>query len=163
MARLLRSFLIVEAAGQRIALPWSAVERIHASTDELTWAAEPGENRVHPIAALFERPVESGAMDIGALVQDVADTKTGGRPLAVIRSGAGAVVIGFDRIVWRENARLTSLPPRLCPVEEVLGGIVAPDGSVTLVLNPGAVVRRLRGSAPAAVAAESAAAKEAQG
>jgi hypothetical protein len=33
-------------------------------------------------------------------------------------------------------------------VEEVLGGIVAPDGSVTLVLNPGAVVRRLKERTP---------------
>jgi len=150
MARSLRSFLIVEAGGQRIALPWSAVERIHASTDEITWTAEPGGSRVHSLASLFERPAGSEAMDIGSLVGDVAEAKRGGRPLAVIRSGGGAVVVGFDRLVWRENARLTSLPPRLCPVDEVLGGIVAPDGSVTLVLNPGAVVRRLLGEAPPA-------------
>jgi hypothetical protein len=54
------------------------------------------------------------------------------------------VVVGFDRIVWRENARLTPLPARLCPVEEVLGGIVSPDSTVILVLNPSALVRRLR-------------------
>ena len=100
-------------------------------------------------------------MDIGSLVGDVTEGKNGGRPLAVLRSGGGAVVVGFDRIVWRENARLTSLPPRLCPVEEVLGGIVAPDGSVTLVLNPGAVVRRLLGDAGRPT--ESAGEKDAQG
>ena len=144
MARSLRSFLIVEAAGQRIALPWSAVERIHASTDEITWAAEPSGSVVHPLASLFERPAGNEGMDIGTLAADVAGPKRAGRPLAVLRSGGGAVLVDFDRIVWRENARLTPLPPRLCPVEEVLGGIVAPDGSVTLVLNPGAVVRRLK-------------------
>ena len=60
------------------------------------------------------------------------------------------MVVGFDRIVWRENARLTALPPRLCPVEEVLGGIVSPDSSVILVLNPGALVRRLKPEEPSA-------------
>lgn len=146
MARSLRSFLIVEASGQRIALPWSAVERIHASPDELTWTPEQDDRRVHSLASLFERPAGGDAAEFGALVAEAAGAERGGRPLAVLRSGGGAVVVGFDRIVWRENARLTSLPPRLCPVEEVLGGIVAPDGSVTLVLNPGAVVRRLLGA-----------------
>lgn len=146
MARSLRSFLIVEASGQRIALPWSAVERIHASPDELTWTPEQDDRRVHSLASLFEQPAGGDAAEFGALVAEAAGAERGGRPLAVLRSGGGAVVVGFDRIVWRENARLTSLPPRLCPVEEVLGGIVAPDGSVTLVLNPGAVVRRLLGA-----------------
>ena len=50
-------------------------------------------------------------------------------------------------IVWRENARLTPLPPRLYPVEEVFGGILGSDGQVTLVLHPAAVMRRLRGAA----------------
>lgn len=71
--------------------------------------------------------------------------KERGRPLAILRCGGGAVVVGFDRIVWRENARLTPLPPRLCPVDEVLGGIVSPDSNVILVLNPSALVRRLKG------------------
>jgi len=150
MARSLRSFLIVEAAGQRIALPWSAVERIHASPDELTWTADPGGRTVHPIASLFEQPPREESAEMGSFANDAVGAKAGGRPLAVLRSGGGAVVVGFDRIVWRENARLTSLPPRLCPVEEVLGGIVAPDGTVTLVLNPGAVVRRLLRQTPPA-------------
>jgi len=145
MARSLRSFLIVEAGGQRIALPWSAVERIHASADELAWTATPEERRVHSIASLFEESAAGGG-DETPEVEAAPGSGRAWRPLAVLRSGGGAVVVGFDRIVWRENARLTSLPPRLCPVEEVLGGIVAPDGGVTLVLNPGAVVRRLLGA-----------------
>jgi len=65
-------------------------------------------------------------------------------PLAVLRSGKETGTVGFDRIVWRENARLSPLPPRLYPVEEVLGGIVGIDNQVTLVLHPAAVMRRLR-------------------
>lgn len=135
MARSLRSFLIVEAAGQRIALPWSAVERIHASPEDLPW--DGGEARpVHALASLFATPGDEE--DDGAV-----RPATPGRPVAVIRSGSASAVVGFDRIVWRENARLTPLPPRLYPVEEIMGGIVAPDNGVTLVLNPAGVIRRL--------------------
>src|SRR5882672_4117382 len=136
MARSLRSFLIVEAAGQRIALPWSAVERICATEDELQWSGGGAPGPVHPLGALFAKAGvpdsgdgSSGDSGSGASRGDDA----GGRPLAILRCGGGSVVVGFDRIVWRENARLTALPPRLCPVEEVLGGIVSPDSSVILV------------------------------
>jgi hypothetical protein len=63
-------------------------------------------------------------------------------PRAVLRCGSGSAVVSFDRIVWRENARLRPLPRRLHPVEEVLGGIVGPDNSITLVLHPAALLRR---------------------
>ncbi|MGE5175992.1 MAG: hypothetical protein ACM3JJ_06405 [Hyphomicrobiales bacterium] len=141
MARSLRSFLIVEAAGQRIALPWSAVERIHASTEELRWTGHEDRRAVHPIAAIFGRSTGDGNGASGH--EGTRGPVEADGPLAVLRCGGGSALIGFDRIVWRENARLTALPPRLYPVDEVLGGIVAPDGGVTLVLNPAAVVRRL--------------------
>ncbi|MGH6953576.1 MAG: hypothetical protein ACREGL_05295, partial [Alphaproteobacteria bacterium] len=140
--------------------PWSAVERIHASADELSWTVETGGRRVHAIASLFEEASADDGKKIGAPTDEAAGALREG-PLAVLRSGGGAVVVGFDRIVWRENARLASLPSRLCPVEEVLGGIVVPDGGVTLVLNPGAVVRRLLREAPPA--AGSGAARQASG
>jgi len=158
MARSLRSFLIVEAAGQRIALPWSAVERICATEEELQWSGGGAPGPVHPLGALFAKagvpdsgdgsPGDSGS---GTSRGDDAGGRAGtGRPLAILRCGGGSVVVGFDRIVWRENARLTALPPRLCPVEEVLGGIVSPDSSVILVLNPGALVHRLKPEQPSA-------------
>jgi len=151
MARALRSFLIVEAGGQRIALPWSAVERIHATEDELQWSGSTVRGPIHPLGALFGRGYlgEAGALTAESDTSsesgiDGEGKKERGRPLAILRCGGGAVVVGFDRIVWRENARLTQLPPRLCPVDEVLGGIVSPDSNVILVLNPGALVRRLK-------------------
>ena len=65
-----------------------------------------------------------------------------GRPIAVLRAGSGSAVVSFDRLVWRENARLKPLPPRLYLVEDVLGGIMTPDSGITLVLNPSALLRR---------------------
>jgi hypothetical protein len=126
------------------------VERILATEDELQWSGSTVRGPVHPLGALFDRghlrdassaAEHDEAGDSG--VEEGAGKKRQ-RPLAILRCGGGSVVVGFDRIVWRENARLTALPARLCPVEEVLGGIVSPDSSVILVLNPSALVRRLR-------------------
>jgi len=151
MARSLRSFLIVEAGGLRIAIPWSAVERIHASQEELTWNGGDASGIVHQLGALFghadasdsteaDCPAGSGSGGTGSGANRAEE-----RPLAVLRCGGSSALVGFDRIVWRENARLTALPPRLCPLEEVLGGIVSADSTVTLVLHPGAMIRRLNG------------------
>jgi len=141
MARSLRGFLIVEAAGQRIALPWSAIERICSSADELSWSGGGEQPEVVPLASLFASP-EAGDP---APRRGGEGARPSNGPLAVLRCGGGTGAIGFDRIVWRENARLTPLPPRLYPVEEVFGGILGSDGQVTLVLHPAAVMRRLRG------------------
>jgi len=133
MARSLRSFLIVEVSGHRIALPWSAVESIHASVEEMrsSGRADGPLPAIHWLDDLFARetPPEPVERPYG--------------PVAVLRSGTGSAVVGFDRIVWRENARLSVLPSHLCSVDEVLGGIVGADSSVTLVLHPGPLVRRL--------------------
>ena len=145
MARSLRGFLIVEAAGQRVALPWSAVERICSSADELSWAGGGEQPEVVPLASLFT-PIE-GSDPLPSSRRGSDSAKPSNGPLAVLRCGGGTGAIGFDRIVWRENARLSPLPPRLYPVEEVFGGIIGSDGQVTLVLHPAAVMRRLRGAA----------------
>jgi hypothetical protein len=139
MARSLRSFLIVEAAGQRLAIPWSAIERIYATRDEVPRGdgAAPGE--VHPLAELFAQ--DPGSTEGSAPLYGGDRGQSGA--LAVLRCGSSSAVVAFDRIVWRENARLRPMPNRLDPVDEVLGGIVAPDSSITLVLNPAVILRRI--------------------
>ncbi|HEY2924077.1 MAG TPA: hypothetical protein VGJ98_03855 [Candidatus Eisenbacteria bacterium] len=154
MARSLRSFLIVEAGGQRIALPWSAIERIYASDADPAWTSAGSPGPIYSLAALFGRDA-GPASDLGRLdsgqenPSDPSAKRTQdreGRPIAVLRSGSGSAVVSFDRLVWRENARLKPLPPRLYPVEEVLGGILTPDSGITLVLNPSALLRRTHAS-----------------
>lgn len=142
MARSLRSFLIVEASGQRLALPWSAVERIYASKDEIPWGGA-ASDEVVTLAGLFDGVLQDGEGPAEPEGADGDGPARDGMPLAVLRCGSGSAVIRFDRIVWRENARLRPLPNRLYPVEEVLGGIVAPDNSITLVVNPAAILRRI--------------------
>jgi len=147
MARSLRSFLIVEAGGQRIGLPWSAVERIYASNSDPAWTAAAMPGPIYSLSSLFGRDASSD----GTSVSDPSssDSSSSGakrsseeHPIAVLRSGSGAAVVSFDRLVWRENARLKPLPARLYPVEEVLGGIMTTDSGITLVLNPSGLLKR---------------------
>jgi hypothetical protein len=145
MARSLRSFLIVEAGGQRIALPWSAIERIYASDADPAWTSAVVPGPIYSLAGLFGREVTVEPESVLDHPGDAArrtEEREKGRPIAVLRSGSGCAVVSFDRLVWRENARLKPLPPRLYPVDEVLGGIMTPDSGITLVLNPSALLRR---------------------
>ena len=77
--------------------------------------------------------------------------------MALLRSGGRSTRVTFDRIVWRESARWTPLPPQLRATDEVLGGIVAPDGAITLVLSPAAIADRARTAAAGAGSPEVAA------
>lgn len=139
MARSLRNFLVVEAAGHRVALPWSAIERVYASHDE------GGANRdtapPFPLERIFADSDEAPATAARASRSGGDRGEARVRPFALVRCGGRSGVVEFDRIVWRESARLTALPPRLYPTDEVLGGIVGPDSSVTLVLNPRAITK----------------------
>ncbi len=148
MARSLRSFLIVEAGGQRIALPWSAVERIYASDADPAWTSASIPGPIYSLAVLFGRDADASS-DTESPSGDGPKRapEQEGRPIAVLRSGSGSAVVSFDRLVWRENARLKPLPPRLYPVEEVLGGIMTPDSGITLVLNPSALLKRSHAAA----------------
>jgi chemotaxis protein histidine kinase CheA len=99
---------------------------------------------IHSLATLFGRD-GSASSDTSAEHHGEGTRRANereGRPIAVLRSGSGSAIVSFDRLVWRENARLKPLPPRLYPVEEVLGGIMTPDSGITLVLNPSALLKR---------------------
>ena len=126
------------------------MERIHATEDELQWSGSAVRGPIHPLGALFGRGYlgEAAAVPGSPIGGRFRRREGTARRSADVRSRSSAAAVGpwwsgFDRIVWRENARLTPLPPRLCPVDEVLGGIVSPDSNVILVLNPSALVRRL--------------------
>ena len=142
MARSLRSFLIVEAGGQRIGLPWSAVERIYASASDPAWAAAAMPGPIYSLTDLFGRESASDSAPDSTGESGKRASEREGHPIAVLRSGSGCAVVSFDRLVWRENARLKPLPPRLYPVEEILGGIMTPDSGITLVLNPSGLLKR---------------------
>jgi len=148
MARSLRNFLVVEAAAHRVALPWSAIERVYASEDEGGGGAREAIPRF-PLERIFGDLDEAPAV-VPRASRAGSDQRAESRlrPFALVRCGGRSGVVEFDRIVWRESARLTALPPRLYPTDEVLGGIVGPDSSVTLVLNPRAITMPEHDSEP---------------
>jgi chemotaxis protein histidine kinase CheA len=148
MARALRSFLIVEAAGQRLALPWSAVDRVDATCEPEV----EGDDAAIPALSLDLLFASSTARR-----STVGEPAQAARPVALLRSGGRSTRVTFDRIVWRESARWTPLPPQLKATDEVLGGIVAPDGAITLVLSPAAIADRARAAAAGAGSPEVAA------
>ena len=138
MARALRSFLIVEAAGQRLALPWSAVDRVDATGEQ---EAVEGDGAAIPALSLDL---------LFASTARVGEPAQAARPVALLRSGGRSTRVTFDRIVWRESARWAPLPSQLKATDEVLGGIVSPDGAITLVLSPAAIADRARAAAAGA-------------
>ena len=146
MARSLRNFLVVEAAGHRVALPWSAIERVYASHDEGPGGSGGKDAPPRfPLEQLFadsdEPPV---TVPRGSRSGADKPVQARVRPFAIVRCGGRSGAVEFDRIVWRESARITALPHRLYPTDEVLGGIVGPDSTVTLVLNPRAITTHER-------------------
>ena len=132
MARALRSFLIVEVAGHRLALPWSAVDRVDANGEMQA------EDAGLPTLALHTLFATAASRRSAPVEPEKA------RPMALLRSGGRMTLVTFDRIVWRESARWAPLPAQLRTTDEVLGGIVAPDGAITLVLNPATIADRAR-------------------
>src|SRR5438046_9226702 len=127
MARSLRSFLIVEAGGQRIALPWSAIERIYASDSDPGWASGDTPPTVYSLATLFGRDVaasSSEGIESESTSKRAPDKE--GMPIAVLRSGSGSAVVTIDRLGWPEKARLECLPAALKPDDEEARGLVTP-------------------------------------
>ncbi|HEX5030653.1 MAG TPA: hypothetical protein VFX78_04240 [Candidatus Eisenbacteria bacterium] len=138
MARALRSFLIVEAAGHKLALPWSAVDRVDANGEV---SAEDADMPALALHALFATATAR---------RSAPGEPEKARPVAILRSGGRITRVTFDRIVWRESARWAPLPAQLRTTDEVLGGIVSPDGAITLVLNPATIADRARSREAAA-------------
>jgi hypothetical protein len=141
MARALRSFLIVEAAGQRIALPWSAGDRVEATGEGPDAGGIDPDLPVVSLDALFPA---SASMRRGTGVSGDGEAASSSNPFALLRSGGRSTRVTFDRIVWRESARWAPLPSELRTAADVLGGIIGPDGGITLVLSPAALADRAR-------------------
>ena len=83
-----RAARVVETAGQKIALPWSAIERIHSSREELSWSAGGGPATVLPLASLFGNPGGNAGGNPAARGAD--------GPLAVLRCGRETGAVGGD-------------------------------------------------------------------
>jgi two-component system chemotaxis sensor kinase CheA len=136
--------LVVDAGGTRASLPLHAVEgTIRIPSEEVLWSAS-GATIVHGDATIAFLPLS----DLLA-----RDRRPGARTApwsgVVVRSTAGRIAVGVDRLVGTADAVVRPLPP-LTPDAPLVSGVTADlDGGLQLVLDPeGLAVEARQGSVP---------------
>lgn len=133
--------LLVEAGGQRFALPFHRV---------LMSQAHDPTNRVHaegrPMVSVDGRPVPVGGL---AETLGLPATSSGG-PLVVLTDTAQQHSFQVDRLVGQRDVVVKALSPLLPHLPAVAGASVEPDGSILIVLDPPGLIRRADRSARAA-------------
>jgi two-component system chemotaxis sensor kinase CheA len=128
--------LLVEAGGQRFALPFHRVL--------LSQASDPG-----TVAHAEGRPVV-WVNDHAVPVQGLAETLglTGGDPptgpVVILADTSRRHAFGVDRLIGQRDVVIKALNPLLPHVPAVAGASVEPDGSVLVVLDPPGLIERAR-------------------
>ena len=129
--------LLVRAGARRYALPLTAVVR----------ALPPQAANGHhiggdPVVWLDERPVA-----LCSLAQALGrDPEDGHGPVVIVAGTTRTHAFAVDEVLGQRDVVVKGLSPLLPPVDVVAGASVEPDGSVLLVLDPGALVQAGRRS-----------------
>jgi two-component system, chemotaxis family, sensor kinase CheA len=135
--------LLVEAGGQRFALPFHRVL--------LSMAADPT-SRAHaeglPVVLVDGRPVHVSALD-ETLGANGSTPSTG--PVVVLADTSHRHAFQVDRLVGQRDVVVKGLSTLLPHLPVVAGASVEPDGSVLLVLDPPGLIHRARQSGRATV------------
>jgi len=125
--------LLLEVAGETVALPTAAVEcLVTVSPDEMQSvsgrAVVSAGDRIWPVRSLpglFGETVRSGHR----------------LPLALVEAGPSAAALAADALLDEREAVVRPVPARLAGIPELLGVTVLAEGGVALVLNPAACLR----------------------
>lgn len=126
--------LLVEAGGQRFALPfhrvvlsqaYDAVSQSHAEGRPVVWV----ENQPVTISALTK------TLGLGG-------SETAGGPVVVLADGARRHAFHVDQLVGQRDVVLKGLSPVVLRVPTVAGASVEPDGSILVVLDPPGLIAR---------------------
>ena len=128
--------LLVEAGGQRFALPFHRVL--------LSQADEPA-TRVHaegrPVVLVENQPVPLSAL---SETLGVTDGKTAGGPVVVLADISRRHAFQVDRLVGQRDVVLKGLSRLLPHLPAVAGASIEPDGSILVVLDPPGLIQRAR-------------------
>ncbi len=132
--------LIVESAGQRFAIPAAALQSlIRVSIGQI----ETVEGR--SVVTVGERPVPiaslAGLLGLGDAVVKVEGERV---PVAVLNSSGRSVGLAVDGLVTEIEAVVKNLRGGAERVKAFGGAILAGDGSVVLVLDPGEIIERFK-------------------
>jgi two-component system, chemotaxis family, sensor kinase CheA len=128
--------LLVEAGGQRFAIPFHRVITSRRYDASVVTRAEG-----RPVVWVDQRPVRvSRLADTLAMSQE--DTSDG--PVVVLGDTADSHAFQVDRLVGRRDVVLKGLGPPAPHLPVVAGASVEPDGSILIVLDPPGLIRRAR-------------------
>jgi two-component system chemotaxis sensor kinase CheA len=127
--------LLVEAGGQRFALPFHRVVLCQAYQGDGQGSAE-------------GRPVvwiDDQAVPFSMLAETLGRPRgTAGGPTVVLSDSARRHGFGVDRLLGQRDVVLKSLSRRLPHLPALAGASVEPDGSILLVLDPPGLIQRAR-------------------
>lgn len=128
--------LLVEAGGQRFALPFHRVVLSQADDPSTRLHAEG-----HPVIWADKQPVALATL-IDVLRPGGAETASG--PIVVLADTSRRHAFQVDRLVGQRDVVLKALSPLLAHLPAIAGASVEPDGSVLIVLDPPGLIQRAR-------------------
>ncbi len=128
--------LLVEAAGQRFALP---LHRVALAQNEASSTMLHAEGRC--VIQLDGRPVPVSDL---ADVLDMPVHRTGSGTLVVVNGTLGRHAFVVDELVGQRDVVVKGLSPLVPRLELIAGASVEPDGSILLVLDPPGLIDRAR-------------------
>ncbi len=132
LALALLAVLLVERGASVYGIPLGAVEEVVASESLLSLAGLPAvELRGHAVSF----------RDLADLLGAEGEPLPDRAPAVVVASGGRRVAVGCDRLLGEEEVLVGALSPLLRGVDGFLGTTILPDGSVALLLEPGALTR----------------------
>jgi two-component system chemotaxis sensor kinase CheA len=143
--------LLVEAGGQRFALPF---HRVVSSQSHDTTAALRAEGR--PVVVVDGRPIAVSGLAETVGLDDSAESAdgSGSGPVVILADTGRRHAFRVDGLVGQRDVVLKGLTRLLPHLPAVAGASVEPDGSVLVVLDPPGLIQRARDAGRATLAPE---------
>jgi two-component system chemotaxis sensor kinase CheA len=134
------SALIVEAGGERFAIPQAGVLELVRASDEET-EGEPRMERIRDTAVMRLRDRLLPLVPLAQLLQLEAAGPPQGRFVVVAQVGAQLFGIVVDRVFDTEEIVVKPVAPILRHVTMFSGNTILGDGSVIMILDPNGIAR----------------------
>lgn len=128
--------ILVRVAGELVALPVAAVERVRRAT---AGQIQIGEGTHALVEAESKRP----ALYLGGAL-GLSECGLAGRETTVVELAGEETVLLVDSVESDRDTLLQPLPPRLRANRLLMGAVLLPQGRVALVVNPSTCVRKGR-------------------
>lgn len=141
--------LLVEAGGQRFALPF---HRVVSSQSYDQAAGLRAEGR--PVVVVDGRPIAVSGLAETVGVDDSAESANGTAPVVILADTGHRHAFRVDRLVGQRDVVLKGLTRLLPHLPAVAGASVEPDGSVLIVLDPPGLIQRARDAGRSTAAPE---------